>query len=250
MAADVGRAPAGGRSPEGGSGGGTPAGPCRSFPSPQGQVPSASRLGGLLPVSLGVVKRLLGAERAAEPGGGLKTRAARHGPAAAAAAVAAAAAGVGRWRRGAPSRGGELLPPIPCGGVSVATGRARRRRRPAALARARGPPVPGRGRGALPPPLCGPVSAERPRRAIGRGGPTPLASAMRGDAGRGRALSALPTSAAGLRPPGPAALSRSFSLAAAAGSRAAPRQARPRASRLDGLVASNRTAAAPAAGHP
>lgn len=65
---DVGRAPAGGRSPEGGSGGGTPAGPCRSFPSPQGQVPSAPRLGGRSVPSRCRQTPGSGAERAAEPG--------------------------------------------------------------------------------------------------------------------------------------------------------------------------------------
>lgn len=35
MAVDVGRAPAGGRSAEGGSGGGTPAGPAGRFPRPR-----------------------------------------------------------------------------------------------------------------------------------------------------------------------------------------------------------------------
>ena len=73
LAADVGRAPAGGRSPDGGSGGGTAAGPCRSFPSPQGQVPSV-RVSAQ--PSLGEPR----GPKAARPGGGLKTRAARCDP--------------------------------------------------------------------------------------------------------------------------------------------------------------------------
>lgn len=77
VATDVRRAPAGRRFSESGSGGGTLAAPCRSFPSPQGQVPSVLRLGGPL-VPLGISKRRGRGRKAAELGGGLKTWAARH----------------------------------------------------------------------------------------------------------------------------------------------------------------------------
>ena len=103
------------------------------------------------------------------------------------------------------------------------------------------------GRGALPPPLRGPVSAERPRRAIGRGAERP-AGLDTGDAGRGRVPSALPQQrGCGRRGP-----PRSLSLpsAAAAVRRVAPRGARDRASSLDGLSSSNAPRRVPAAGRP
>lgn len=145
-----GRAPAGGRSAEGGSGGGTPAGPCRSFPSPQGQVPSV-RASAALP------RRARG-PKAAEPGGGLKTRAARCEP------------GGGPGRR------------VPDGGAGVAPAKpplgGRR------LCSSRGQPC--RGGVPLPPPLRGPVSAERPR----RGRPWPACLPRNGRPRRERGLSA------------------------------------------------------------
>lgn len=191
VAADGGRAPAGGRSPEGGSGGGTPAGPCRSFPSPQGQVPSAPRLGGS-PRSLGVVKRLLGPEGAAEPGGGLKTRAARRRSRARGGGGSGGGGGGGcRAVVAAPSRGGELLPPIPCGGVRSDRPCSRRRRRPAGGARARGHPCrAGEGRPA--PPSLRPGLGGEARGARSAAGAGPARLDDTGDAGRGRVPSALP----------------------------------------------------------
>lgn len=187
MAADGGRAPAGGRSPEGGSRGGTPAGPCRSFPSPQGQVPSAPRLGGAWeslsassnaggPQGRGAGRRFKDSGGSVRPavgggggggddGGGCRAAARRH--------------------RGVRER----LPPSPCGGDRGGRPRSSSSswlRRARARARAAVP-----GRGALPPPLCGPVSAEGPcSRGRPRGRPAGFEAGDGG--GGGRVPSALP----------------------------------------------------------
>lgn len=170
-----GRAPAGGRSSEGGSGGGTPAGPSRSFPSPQGQVPSV-RASAALPLASP------GGSKAAKPGGGSKTRAARCDPP----GLRAAARGGGCFQGGG-SRSREAPgSPSPAPSSSLTRGA-----------------VPGRGS------LCPPLSAVRPRRKsrprCGRPRAVSPASKRAAPAGAKRAVSRAPSLAGVARPPAPAA---------------------------------------------
>ena len=125
-----------------------PRGACRSFPSPQGQVPSV-RASAALP------RRARG-PKAAEPGGGLKTRAARCEP------------GGGPGRRCLTGR--ELLPQSPWVAAACA--------RPAGSRAGEGSPCP---------PLSAVRSRRRDRGAVGRGRPACLET---GDPGRERGLSA------------------------------------------------------------
>ncbi|KAM9654173.1 uncharacterized protein ACIBXB_009569, partial [Morphnus guianensis] len=99
-----------------------PRGACRSFPSPQGQVPSVR-------VSAALPRRARGS-KAVEPGGGLKTRAARRDP--------------GGGRAAVPLRGREFLPRRALVGCRLCSSRGQ----------------PCRGGVPLPPPLRGPVSVE------------------------------------------------------------------------------------------
>ena len=148
VAADVGRAPAGGRSPEGGSGGGTPAGPFRSFPSPQGQVPSVRASAALPRLSPGVEGRGAG-RRFKDSGGAVRHprgrapgRAAVEPPGAGVAPAQALATAAAARAGGCPSgsRAGEGCPPCP----PFSAVRSRRRGRGAGPAAA-GPVLPRNG---------------------------------------------------------------------------------------------------------
>lgn len=196
-----GRAPAGGRSSEGGSGGGTPAGPSRSFPSPQGQVPSV-RASAALPLASP------GGSKAAKPGGGSKTRAARCDPP----GLRAAARGGGCFQGGG-SRSREAPgSPSPAPSSSLTRGA-----------------VPGRGS------LCPPLSAVRPRRKsrprCGRPRAVSPASKRAAPAGAKRAVSRAPSLAGVARPPAPAA----------AGSRPVAREGVPPAPPSSGAGAARRS---------
>lgn len=189
VAADVGRAPAGGRSPEGGSGGGTPAGPSGRFPHPR-----ARYLASALPRPSPAQSQ--GVEGRAEPGGGLKTRAARRDPWAAA-------------RRATVPSGVGVSPAEPlCG------------RRPRT---SHGQPC--RGGGPTAPPLRGPVSAEGP---AARSAVAGLPASKRGDPGGERGLSAgargeSPRWGLAGRPPAPPRLRRGAALRSAPPSSLFPR---------------------------